>query len=252
MPDSLDRRPSSPRPRRATAPAASRRTSACRGSAAAITSSRWVCVGRDDDDRVDRRVVDQRQRIGVATAARRTPRRPPSPAIASRIGHRHQPRFRNAAGQIARVDAAQAAERQSIRRQSRHPSSSFHVVLGHHLELDHDVGRQRLAADHLDRAFHRRPGPSRTGNCATDASIVPAAIAFFASSSASKPITRILPVLPAAAIASIAPSAIRSLHGEHGVDVGMRLQHVLEHVEALVALPVGRLRRDDRDARRVP
>ena len=41
--------------------------------------------------------------------------------------------------------------------------------------------------------------------------MVPAAIALRASSTASKPITRILPVLPAAAIASIAPSAIMSL-----------------------------------------
>jgi hypothetical protein len=38
--------------------------------------------------------------------------------------------------------------------------------------------------------------------------------------------------------------------GEDAVDVGMRLQHVLEHGEALIALPVGRLRRDDRDAGR--
>ena len=35
------------------------------------------------------------------------------------------------------------------------------------------------------------------------------------------------------------------------VDVRVRLQHVLEDVEALVALPVRRLRRDDLDARRV-
>ena len=53
--------------------------------------------------------------------------------------------------------------------------------------------------------------PISYGNCATDASILPSAIAFFASSSASKPITLIVPVLLAAAIASMAPSAIKSL-----------------------------------------
>ena len=87
--------------------------------------------------------------------------------------------------------------------------------------------------------------PISYGNCATVASIVPASIAFFASSSASKPTTRILPVLPAAAIASIAPSAIRSLAANTVSMSRMRLQHVLKHVEALIALPVRRLRRDD-------
>ena len=56
--------------------------------------------------------------------------------------------------------------------------------------------------------------PISEGNCATDADIVPAAIALRASSTASKPITRILPVLPAAAIASTAPSAIMSLQAK--------------------------------------
>ncbi len=56
--------------------------------------------------------------------------------------------------------------------------------------------------------------PISEGNCATDPSIVPAAIAWRASPTASKPMTRILPVLPAAAIASTAPSAIMSLHAK--------------------------------------
>ena len=59
------------------------------------------------------------------------------------------------------------------------------------------------------------------------------------------------PVVPAAAMASIAPSAIMSLQAKTASIVGVRLQHVLEHGEALVALPVGGLRGDDLDARRV-
>ena len=75
--------------------------------------------------------------------------------------------------------------------------------------------------------------------------MVPAAMALRASSTASKPITRILPVLPAAAIASTAPSAIMSLQAKTRVDLGVRLQHVLEDVEAQVALPVRGLRGHD-------
>src|SRR5439155_11963219 len=39
---------------------------------------------------------------------------------------------------------------------------------------------------------------------------------------------------------------------EDAVDVGMRLQHVLKDVEALIALPVRRLGGDDHDAWRAP
>ncbi len=53
--------------------------------------------------------------------------------------------------------------------------------------------------------------PISLGDCATDATIVPSAIALRASSTASKPTTRIVPVLPPARIASTAPSAIMSL-----------------------------------------
>ena len=52
------------------------------------------------------------------------------------------------------------------------------------------------------------------GNCATEAAMVPAAMALRASSTASKPSTRILPARPAAAMASIAPRAIMSLQAK--------------------------------------
>ena len=83
--------------------------------------------------------------------------------------------------------------------------------------------------------------PISYGNCATDASIVPAAIAFFASSSASNPMTRILPVLPAGGDRLDRAERHQVARGKHRVDVRVRLQHVLEDVEALIALPVRRL-----------
>ena len=103
---------------------------------------------RDDDDGVDARVVDQRQRIGVRLRHVEL-FGDLLGQVAHRIGNRDQLRFRNAPGQIARVDAAEAAE-------TNH--SNVQIVSSlfcHHLELHHDVGRQFFAGHHLDRALDR-------------------------------------------------------------------------------------------------
>ena len=64
---------------------------------------------RDDHEGVDRRVVDQRHRIGVVT--RHVELRSDVPGeVACRIGHRDETRFGNAPGEIARVDATEPAE----------------------------------------------------------------------------------------------------------------------------------------------
>src|SRR4029450_7623385 len=166
--------------------------------------------GADDDDGFDRRIVDER--LGIRVVPRDVELcRDFLRQRADRVGNRHQPRFGDPAGEVPGVDAAQAADADQSNCQTSFASdghftlslvtsSSFTLISG-------GTVSPRMTFTALSTAAR----PISDGNCATDASIVPAAIAFFASSRASKPITRIRPVLPAAAMASMAPSAIRSL-----------------------------------------
>src|SRR5262247_1990537 len=170
-----------------------------------------VRVGRaDDDDGFNRRIVDER--LGVRVVPRDVEfGRHFLRQRSDRVGNGHQPCLSDAAGEVPGIDAAQAADADQSNGQTSFTSdghftlslvtsSSFTLISGGTLS-------PRMTFTALSTAAR----PISDGNCATDASIVPAAIAFFASSSASKPITWIWPVLPAAAIASMAPSAIRSL-----------------------------------------
>ena len=123
---------------------------------------------RDDHHRVHRRVVDERERVRIVARDVEL-RRHLLCERRQRIGDRDEPRFRDAARQIARVDAAQAAESNQSHCQA---ASSFHVVLRHELELHLDFCRDRLAPDHLDGAFHgdashlgRETAPPRPPSC---------------------------------------------------------------------------------------
>ena len=142
-------------------------------------------------------------------------RRFSSAAVATVTGRASPPRLRS-----------RARWRPSARAAPLSPRISLHRALDR--EPSHLVGRLR----------HRR------------LHACPPSIALRASSSASKPMTRILPVRPAAAIASTRAERHQVAAREDRVDVAVRLQHVLEDGEALVALPVRGLRGDDRDARR--
>ena len=160
---------------------------------------------------IHRRVVDERQRIGVVPGHIELGRHLLRDGL-DRIRDRHQFCFRNAARQVPRIYAAQASrpnqsDCQPSLASRRHFTSSFVTSASFTLISAGSVS-PRITFTALSTAAF----PISDGNCATDASIVPAAIAFFASSSASKPITLIVPVLPAALMASTAPSAIRSLH----------------------------------------
>ena len=68
------------------------------------------CVGLTMTTASTSDVVDERRRVGVASAARRT--RPPRPraAVGVDVGHRHEARLGDAGREVARVDAPQAAE----------------------------------------------------------------------------------------------------------------------------------------------
>src|SRR5258708_14915906 len=132
--------------------------------------------------------------------------------LSDRVGDGHQSRLRDARRKVSCVHAAEPSEpdesdSQTSRASDGHftlslvTSSSFTLMSG-------GTVSPRITLTALSTAAR----PISDGNCATEASMVPAAIAFLASSSASKPTTRILPVLPAPAIASLAPSATWSLH----------------------------------------
>ena len=106
----LDRAPASPRTSSSDSAGGFSQNVGLRAAAAAITSSRWVCVGLTIDDRVDAGIVDQRQRIGVVARhvelrghlrrdASSTDRPPPTSRVSG---------MRPA--EIARVHAAQPAE----------------------------------------------------------------------------------------------------------------------------------------------
>ena len=70
----------------------------------------------DDDDRVDAGIGEQ-----IATDRHTSRGTSNSAAISAAtlrvdVGHRRQPRLRDAAGEVARVDAAQPPQRRSVRR----------------------------------------------------------------------------------------------------------------------------------------
>src|SRR5204863_7238381 len=168
---------------------------------------------RDDHDRVNERIVEQRTRLGIVVRhvelgsdIRREP--------GHWIGHGDESRLGDARREVARVYAAQAAE-------AGEADGELPFSDGGHFTLSFVTSSSRTltSAGSVSplmtfTALSTATRPISAGNCATEAAIFPAAIAFFASSSASNPTTRILPVFPAAAIASIAPRAIRSLHAK--------------------------------------
>src|SRR5205814_4292329 len=163
----------------------------------------------DDDQRLDGRIVDERQRI-VVVFRRAEFFGDVFCQRSNRIRHRRQARFRDAARKVARVHAAEPPEpNQSNSQASLH--FTWSLVTSSSLTL---MSPGIFSPCITFTALSTAARPISDGNCATDASIVPAAIALLASSSASNPMTRIFPVFPAARIASIAPSAIRSLHAK--------------------------------------
>src|SRR3954469_12359509 len=162
----------------------------------------------DDDDRVNRGIVDERCRIGVVLRHVAFGR----DFVRERghwIGNRDQPRLRNPACQIARVHPAEPAEADQTDIETFHLALSL-VTSSSFTLMSAGIFSPRITFTALSIAAR----PISAGNCATEAAIVPSAIAFFASSSASKPTTLIEPVRCAAEIASSAPSAIRSLHAK--------------------------------------
>ena len=204
---------------------------------------------RHDHDCLDRGVVDERERIGIVPRhieLRRDLLRQRRQGI--RDGD--QPCFRNAAREIARVDASQPAEanqsyRESSLSRARHftlslvTSSSFTLTSGSGFS-------PRMTLTALSTATR----PISDGNCATEAAIVPAAIAFFASSSASKPDDADSAGFARGGEGFDGAERHQVAAGEDAVDIRMRLQHVLKDIESLIALPVRRLRRHDGDTGR--
>src|SRR5262249_56317954 len=104
---------------------------------------------------------------------------------------RNQLRLGNARRQIARVDAAEAARaQQSDAEPSSHLTLSL-VTSSSRTLISGGTGSPRITFTALSTAAR----PISDGNCATDASIAPAAIAFLASSTPSNPTTPIPPLL---------------------------------------------------------
>ena len=205
----------------------------------------------DDDDRVDRRVVDERQRIGVVPRhvelgrdflrQRSRPDRPRPRAAFRRCGSTGRARRRGPGGR------AQSIQLPDVLSGDRHFTLSL-VTSSSLTLMSAGTVSPRITLTALSTATrpisdgklrHRRLHRPRRNR-----------------------LLRIVERVEAddADLAGLAGGGDRldraERHqvaaGEHAVDVGVRLQHVLEHVEALVALPVRRLRRDDRDARRRP
>src|SRR5438552_6008396 len=166
--------------------------------------------GADDDDGVDVAGFDQFRglvvRPGDVELFRHLARE-----RAIRVGHGHEPRLRAARAQVARVDAAEAsdANQSDVQAGCGHFTFSF-VINSIRTLASASIGSCLIACT----AFSTARRPISSGNWATEASMTPSLIALRASSTASKPTTRIDPVLPAARIASVAPRAIMSLHAK--------------------------------------
>ncbi len=199
-------------------------------------------VGRtDDDDRIDVPIGNQIRRIRIGPGniefGRDLLRQ-----LTVGIGNRRQLRRGNPRTQIACVDAAQPSQSNQSDIQPRHYFSPL-VTSSMRTFTSGCATSPRSAFT----AFSIAAFPISSGNWATDASIGP-----FVDCLA-RVLHRIeTDDLDLAGLAGRANRLDRAerhhvVAGEHGVDLGMGLQHVLKHIEPLIALPVGRLRRNDLD-----
>ena len=200
----------------------------------------------DDDQRVDGRVVDQRERIRVVSRhvefrgdflARAIPPDRPRPRAAfRRCGSRDRARRRGRAGRARSVQSPDVlCERCGHFTLSLVTSSSFTLMSGGTVSPRITLTALSTATRPISDGKLRHRGLHRSRR---------------------NRLLRIVERVEAddADLAGLAGGGDRfdraERHqvaaGEDAVDVGMRLQHVLEHVEALIALPVRRLRRDDR------
>src|SRR5262249_47462236 len=159
----------------------------------------------DDDDRVHLRIGNQGGRIGVRAPGVELARSPLGQRAVG-VGDRDERRRRDPRAQIARVHATETAEPYQSNVQPRHYLSP--LVTSSMRTL---TSAGTLSPRSAFTAFSTATRPISSGNCATDATMAPSAMAFRASSTASKPTTRIDPTRGAARIASTAPSAIMSL-----------------------------------------
>ena len=191
---------------------------------------------RHDHDRIDGLVVDQRERIGIRLRDVKL-FRDLLGEVADRIGDGDEPRFRNPSRQVARVHPAEAAEANHSYVQSFHREPDAFVTISSFTMMS---GGSVLAVHHFHRAFdrrlahlvrklrHRRVHGSRRDRLLRIIQRV-------------EPDDADLSGLSARGDRLDRAKGHQVARGKHRVDVRVRLQHVLEDVEALIALPVCRL-----------
>ena len=247
--------PSSRASRPATAPAASRRRSACRAPPRRSPCSRWVLVGLT--------ITTASTSLSSSSVARvRGPARHVELAAATSAAAAAS----TSATATSRVSGMRVARSRAYTRPSRprpiKPTPSRLRAVVAHLRAARVLRRRARSApadrpagvsplQELDARSPPPAGPSPRGTARPTRPSSRPRSPCARRRTASKPITRILPVLARGRDRLDRAERHHVVAREHRVDLGVRLQHVLEHGEALVALPVARSarRRSSRRAR---